>query len=261
MSKIGFPYESHHPQTPPIELHDNSTRTTTHQWSTAPPNGHSGARSFSTSTSSTTSSTSLKNPVDIPRKVSDALTAKGLTVDSTGIVRWAADSTAHPRHWPFERKIYDTAVIVLLEFVVTMISNTGSSIASLAAPELGIGREMSLFVFTTLYLLGQALGGLVFSPIAESFGGRTIYLTSTFGYAVFCVAIVTWPVLWVVVVGRFMTGLLSAIPAVVAAGSFENMWDIGTRTLVIHTWIAGAVLGLCCGPPVATFVATSRLGW
>lgn len=214
---------------------------------------------MSTSTSSLTNS--LKAPIAVPRKVSDALEAKGFAVDDTGTVRWAPDSFAHPRRWPLARKIYDTAVITILEFVVTLVSNTGSSIAPLAADELGISREWSLFVFTTLYLLGQAFGGLLFSPIAESFGGRTIYLSSTFGYSLLCVAIVTWPTLPVIVVGRFTTGLLSAIPAVVAAGSLENMWDIRTRTLVIHTWIAGAVLGMCCGPPLATYVGTSSLRW
>lgn len=218
-----------------------------------------GRRSMSTSTASSTSS--LKKPIVVPRKVSDSLQAKGFEVDDTGTVRWAPNSFAHPRKWPLVRKIYDTTVITILEFVVTLVSNTGSSVAPLAADELGVSREWSLFVFTTLYLLGQAFGGLLFSPIAESFGGRTIYLTSTFAYSLFCVAIVTWPTLPVVVVGRFMTGLLSAIPAVVAAGSLENMWDIRTRTLVIHTWIAGAVLGMCCGPPVATYIGTSNLRW
>ncbi|KAK5173928.1 uncharacterized protein LTR77_002609 [Saxophila tyrrhenica] len=218
-----------------------------------------GRRSLSQS--STSSSSSLKKPIAVPRKVSDALEAKGFEVDNTGTVRWAPDSLTHPRRWSLVRKLYDTAVICFLEFFVTLISNTGSSVAPLAADELGLSREWSLFCFTTLYLLGQAIGGLIFSPIAESFGGRTIYLSSTLGYSLFCIAMVTCPILPVVVLGRFMTGLLSAIPAVVAAGSFENMWDITTRTFVIHTWIAGAILGLCIGPPVATFVATSSLRW
>lgn len=38
---------------------------------------------------------------------------------------------------------------------------------------------MAIFCFVTVYLLGQALGGLVFPPIAECFGGRIIYMLST----------------------------------------------------------------------------------
>jgi len=174
-----------------------------------------GRRSLSQS--STSSSSSVKKEITIPREVSQALEAKGFAVDSNGTVSWAPDSLTHPRHWSLRRKVYDTAIICFLEFFVTLVSNTGSSIAPLAADQLGLSREWSLFCFTTVYLLGQALGGLIFSPLAESFGGRTIYLTSTFGYSLFCVAIVTWPIVPVVVVSRFMTGLLSAIPCVVAA--------------------------------------------
>ena len=91
------------------------------------------------------------------------------------------------------------------------------------AEELGISRQMAVFSITTVYLIGQAIGGLVFPPIAESFGGRTIYLTSTFGFAVLSSIIPVWPTLPVLITSRFITGLLSAMPCVVAAGSIENM--------------------------------------
>ncbi|KAK3723561.1 hypothetical protein LTR37_001813 [Vermiconidia calcicola] len=207
------------------------------------------------------SSSTLKASVAVPREVSDALEAKGLRVDNEGVVRWAPDSITHPRQWPLRRKVYDSAIIWFLEFFVTLVSNTGSSIAPVAANELAISTEVAIFCFTTVYLVGQAIGGLILCPIAESFGGRTIYLTSTAGFAITSILIAAWPILPVVIGGRFVTGLLSAMPAVVAAGSIENMWDMTSRTFVIHIWIAGAVVGLSLGPPIATFVSTSALGW
>lgn len=215
------------------------------------------------SQSTTTSSSSLKKPIILPRKVSEALLADGFEVNDDGVVRWAPDSSTstHPRRWPLARKVYDTALICFLEFFVTLISNTGSSIAPIAAEELGVSREVALFCFTTLYLIGQALGGLIFSPMAESFGGRTIYVTSTFAYAFFCVMIAVRPTILMVVTGRLLTGFLSAIPAVVAVGSFENMWDVTTRSLAIHVWQAGAIIGLCAGPQIAIVFSTSTLRW
>ena len=132
-------------------------------------------------------------------------------------------AATHPRQWPLVRKVYDSAIICFLEFFMTLVSNTGLSIAPQAAHELGVSTEVALLCFATVYLIGQAIGGLVFPPIAESFGGRVIYLTSAFGFAVFCVVIAAWPTISVVVLCRFITGLLSAMPAVVAASSIENM--------------------------------------
>lgn len=119
------------------------------------------------------------------------------------------------------RKVYDTAIIVFLEFFMTLISNAGSSIAPTAMHDLGIGRVSTLAALTTVYLLGQAIGGLILPPFAESFGGRSIYITSTVGFAFFCVIIAAWPALPAVIIGRFGSGALSAMPAVVAAGSIE----------------------------------------
>lgn len=202
-------------------------------------------------------------PTPIPAPITAHLHTRGFTVDpTTGLVRWSAASPSHPRNWPLRRKLYDTALIVLLEAVMTLVSNTGSSLAPFAGPQLGLSREGAVACFTTVYLLGQALGGLVFPPVAESFGGRAIYLTSTFGFALGCVLLAAAPGrLGVVVACRFVTGLLSAMPCVVATGSLENMWDFRSRTFVIHVWISAAVVGLALGPPVATFVSTSALGW
>lgn len=119
------------------------------------------------------------------------------------------------------RKVYDTAIIVFLEFFMTLISNAGSSIAPTAMHDFGIDRVSTLAALTTVYLLGQAIGGLILPPFAESFGGRSIYITSTVGFAFFCVVIAAWPVLPAVIIGRFGSGALSAMPAVVAAGSIE----------------------------------------
>lgn len=136
----------------------------------------SNSRSVSNCSMSTPSSgSSLKK--ELPCHVREALDKHGFTADSFGVVSWQIGHHKHPRHWPLIRKAYDSAIIIILEFSMTLISNTGSSIALQTHSSLGVSREVALFCFTTVYLLGQALGGLVFPPFCESFGGRTIYGT------------------------------------------------------------------------------------
>ncbi|KAK4500868.1 hypothetical protein PRZ48_009060 [Zasmidium cellare] len=185
-----------------------------------------------------------QNTVDVPADVSFALLQKGFDVDRQGVVRWRQNSvtSVHPRRWPLLRKSYDSAVICFMEFVMTLISNTGSSIVPYAKDDLGISRELGLFYFTTLYLLGQAIGGLILPPVAESFGGRSIYLTSTIAYSACCVVLGACPTVPVVIVMRFATGFLSAMPAVVACGSIENMpW-----LFYIAAIVTAAIALMCC---------------
>ncbi|TKA72980.1 hypothetical protein B0A55_05301 [Friedmanniomyces simplex] len=211
--------------------------------------------------SNTSSTTCLKQHIDIPRRVSDALDARGFNVSSEGLVTWQAGSRSHPRNWSLLRKSYDSGLICFLEFWMTLISNTGSATSEAAQDELGISRELGVFCFVTVYLLGQALGGLVLPPMAESFGGRTIYVVTTLLFGVCCLVIALVPTLPAIVVGRAISGALSAMPAVVAAGSLENMFDAKGRIYLIHIWISGAVLGLALAPPVATYISASSLRW
>ncbi|CZT17159.1 related to multidrug resistant protein [Ramularia collo-cygni] len=199
--------------------------------------------------------------VGIPAHVHDALEKRGFQANGSGEVTWLENSKSHPRQWSLTRKIGDTAVICVLEFLTTLMSNAGSSITSDVGMKIGAGREVALLCLVTSYLAGQGLGSLIFPPIAEVFGGRTIYVASTFGYAVTCLIIAACPNLVVVVIFRFLGGFCSAIPTVVAASSIENMWDSTARVWVIHIWIASAVLGLGIGPPVATYAALSPYGW
>ncbi|KAK5742810.1 hypothetical protein LTR17_003058 [Elasticomyces elasticus] len=204
---------------------------------------------------------STRNRLAIPRKVSDALLAKGFNVSTEGLVTFQPGSRSHPRNWSVLRKSFDATLIIILEFWMTAISNTGSATSEAARERLGISREIGTFCFVTVYLLGQAIGGLVLPPIAETFGGRTIYVATTLLFGVCCLIIALAPTLPVVIVFRTISGVLSAVPAVVACSSLENMFDSKQRIFLIHAWISGAVLGLAVAPPIATYISASSLGW
>lgn len=57
-----------------------------------------------------------------------------------------------------------------------------------------------------------------------------------------------------------MTGILSAIPTVVVAGSIEDLFNIQARVWVIFCWVFVGNLGLVLGPIFSTYV-TVVLDW
>lgn len=226
----------------------------------------SSQRSVSTSSASSNASDSpliqeKQQNVKVPLHVATALAHRGLDVDASGKVTWRSNSPLHPRNWSTARKTYDTAVICFLEMFTTLISNTGSSTAAAGADDLGVSKETALICFTTTYLVAQAVGGLVLPPIAETFGGRTLYIVGALGFTTACVVMTVIPTLPAVISGRIVCGFMSALPATVAVSSFENMFDTRARIWVFHIWISGAVSALGMGPVVATYISTSTLGW
>jgi len=224
------------------------------------------SRSVSTSSSSSSLSSTLplmkeKQPLKVPLHVAAALAHRGFDVDDGGRITWRPTSTSHPRNWSPARKTYDAFVIILLEFFMTMVSNTGSSVSTVAMQDLHVSKDVALICFTTTYLLAQALGGLILPPIAETFGGRTIYIAGSAGFTVCCIVMASSPTLPAIIAGRTICGFMSALPATVAVSSFENMFDSRARIWIVHMWIAGAVSALGIGPSVATYISTSSLNW
>ena len=197
----------------------------------------------------------------IPDPVLKALGNEYLTINDNGLVTFAPSSPAHPREWLQRRKLYESAIISLLEFVTTVISNVGSNVATPAAAHMGVSLDVSIFCLATLYMLGQALGGLIFPPTTEVFGSKSIYVFSTALYAVLCLVIGFAPHLSTVIIGRFLCGMLSAMPTCVAIGSLENIWDSRARIWAISVWAAAGIFAMAVGPMFAVFVSESSLGW
>ena len=110
------------------------------------------------------------------------------------------------------------------------------------------------------YLIGQAVGGVLFPPYSESFGRKKLYIIATFFFSFFCVLIAAVPSIATVIVGRFSTGVLSAIPSIILAGSIEDMFNSGPRIWMIYLWSIAANLGFCIGPIVGAYV-TTELNW
>lgn len=197
----------------------------------------------------------------IPGAVLKALADDGLAVNKNSLVTFAHASPSHPRQWTTRRKLYDTFVICFLEFVTTIMSNAGSNIADESSRYLGISREVAIFCLSTLYLFGQAFGGLIFPPITEVFGTKIIYASSTALYAGLCLMTGVRTNLATIIIGRFFTGLLSSIPTCCACGSLENMYSSKARIWAISIWAAAGVYAMSIGPLYAVAISESGLGW
>ncbi|KAL4877939.1 major facilitator superfamily domain-containing protein [Aspergillus karnatakaensis] len=194
-------------------------------------------------------------------KLQIALNEHGLELTPDGkYVRWAASNKDHPRNWPGWRKVYDIGLVIFLDLFTTSISTAGSSAAEHAHEEFGISRVLGIFIFVSLYLLGQGIGGVLFPATSEAFGRKRLYIISTALYSVFCVLVGVVPSIAGVVVGRFLSGFLSAMPTIVVAGSIEDMFNSKSRVWLIFLWALVANTGLVIGPIMSIYIISS-LDW
>ncbi|KAL4736036.1 major facilitator superfamily domain-containing protein [Aspergillus similis] len=199
--------------------------------------------------------------------VSNAITDEklcphGLEIDpGSGYIRWKKDSKDHPRNWSIPRKTYDTSLVMFLEFYTTVISTTGASAAELALHDYGASKMTLLMAFSLMYQLGQAMGGLIIPPSSDLFGRRMPYLLSCALFSLSSLIVGAVPHISAVFVGRFFSGLASAVPSVVVSGTVEDQFNTERRVWIVLLWNAAATAGLAFGPVYAsciTMVASWR---
>jgi MFS family permease len=167
----------------------------------------------------------------------------------------------HPRNWPARRKAWIISILVFLEFFVTIIATTGSAAVHYALSDFpNDGKKSLMASFVSTYSFGQAVGSILIPQFTEAFGRRQFYLWSTGAFSVTCVVTGVTPSIVGVAFGRFLGGLASAVPAVVVAGSVEDLFDERSRIWLIWLWNCLTVAGQVLGPVYSTYIA-ARFGW
>ncbi|KAJ5541494.1 hypothetical protein N7494_006570 [Penicillium frequentans] len=211
--------------------------------------------------SSQTDTGPLISPIPGHRDLRSVLNEYGLEFTPDGqLIRWSASNKNHPRNWTLGRKIYDSHMIIFLDLFTTCISTAGSTAADHAQHEFGVGHTFSIFIFVSLYMIGQATGGIIFPSYSEAFGRKKLYIISTALYSIFCVIVGVAPSITAVAISRLISGILSAMPTIVVAGSIEDMFNSRDRVWLIFLWAMVANIGLCMGPIMSTYI-TAHLGW
>lgn len=222
--------------------------------------------------------TSLNSPSRTRESTDNLLEQHGCHLEDGNTVCWNDDSKDHPRNWSLFAKCYTTVVICWVELYMTGISSAGVSFilpfctttASLiklktaasnsARMEYDMSRTLGVFAFVTMYLLGQTVGGIVCSPISETFGRRTLYIVASAMFCIFSVITAAVPSSIAVYFGRFFQGLGAAVPACVAFGSIEDMWAAQIRIWVVYWYTVSGFVGLVLGPIYSSYI-TQVYGW
>ncbi|KXJ97225.1 major facilitator superfamily transporter [Microdochium bolleyi] len=188
------------------------------------------------------------------------LCAHGLQRDAHGLICWLPGSADHPRNWNSGRKFYTICLIILLELYTTIISTTGAAVAREVGPRYGLEELPVLFAFISMYQLGQAVGGYFIPPLSEIAGRWWPYFVSSLLFSVFCLVIPLGGHVATIYAGRFITGLASAVPSVVIAGSIEDLFNIRQRVWMVIIWNSSTTIALCLGPIYASYMI-ARVGW
>ncbi|CCH42553.1 putative MFS-type transporter [Wickerhamomyces ciferrii] len=119
--------------------------------------------------------------------------------------------------------------------------------------EFGVGREITLLT-TTLYLLGIALGPMIFGPVSEVYGRKSGVLIPLFISSIFTFATASTYNVASMMICRFFSGFFAGAPIVSSGGVLADLWnpaERGSALAVYSLFVAG---GVAFGPTISSLL-------
>ncbi|KJA27247.1 hypothetical protein HYPSUDRAFT_198515 [Hypholoma sublateritium FD-334 SS-4] len=182
------------------------------------------------------------------------------------IVDWDLNDPEDPYNWSKTKKWIITMQLALCTWTVSFGSSSYSGGLKQTAQDLGISFEAAI-LGTSLYVLGFALGPLIFASMGEAsthlmFGRRIVFLVTLSLYTIFQVQGALSYNLATLLSCRLLTGIFGSSPLTNAGGAVSDIWSFRERGLASAIYATIPFLGPVIGPIVGGFVVEDpRLGW
>ncbi|KAJ3788558.1 MFS general substrate transporter [Lentinula aff. detonsa] len=176
------------------------------------------------------------------------------------IVVWDEEDPEDPYNWSNTRKWIITTQLALTTFTVSFSSSSYSGGLEDITRDLNVSDELAVLGIS-LYVLGFAVGPLLFAPMGEMYGRRIIFLITVGLYTPLHIGGAFAKNITTVLIVRLLTGIFGASPLTNAGGAVADIFTPRERGLASAIYAAVPFLGPVIGPIVGGFVADSSLGW
>ncbi|KAF4999679.1 hypothetical protein FDECE_11433 [Fusarium decemcellulare] len=195
------------------------------------------------------------------RTSSDGTT--GFSTDDEGpiIVGWdGPNDPENPKNWSKRRKCINIGLMSLL----TIISPLASSMFAPGVPQLmknfhAHSNELATFV-VSIYMFGYAFGLMIFASLSEIFGRLYLYKIGNVFFGLFCIGAALSTSIDMLMVFRFLMGVVGCIPTTVGIGSIIDIVSLEFRGRAVSLWAIGPLLGTVLGPTAGGYLI-QHAGW
>ncbi|KIX96607.1 uncharacterized protein Z520_07873 [Fonsecaea multimorphosa CBS 102226] len=195
----------------------------------------------------------------------EVLAKKGTNVDDLVIVDWYSPTDPeNPRNFSRTKKLWASFIIFLYTFVVYCTSSITTPSYPYIAPQHGL-NETSVSLILALYVLGYALGPLLFAPLSEiPWIGRNIpYWASFLPFLAFSIALTQVQDLnfATICVLRFLQGYFGSPILATGAASYDDLFDEFESPYGYMLWLGAMYAGPAVGPLLSGYAVVKDFRW
>ncbi|KAK0253454.1 MFS siderochrome iron transporter 1 [Friedmanniomyces endolithicus] len=198
------------------------------------------------------------------------------TEDDPYVVTWIEDDPRNPMLYSNVKKWSLTMLVAIATLAVAFVSSAYSGGAKEVIKELQCSQEVYTLGLT-FFVLGFAIGPLLWAPLSELFGRQVLYVTTYGALTAFNAGAAGSQNIATLIVLRFLAGAFGSSPLTNAGGVIADMFAAKQRGLAMSLFAAAPFMGpvsnicLFCrdsaadmfqvlGPIVGGFVGET-IGW
>ncbi|KAI3559124.1 MFS multidrug transporter [Colletotrichum abscissum] len=175
------------------------------------------------------------------------------------VVEFLVADSANPLQLPSWRKWSITFLQAFAVLAVSFASSSFSSGIPYIVDEFNVSRMVAL-LGVSLFVIGFALGPLVFAPLSEMFGRQLIFVITFGALTAFNAAAAGSKNIETLLILRFLAGTIGSALLTNAGGVIADMFSADERGLANALFATAPFLGPAVGPIAGGFLSQAK-GW
>ncbi|KAI0123370.1 major facilitator superfamily domain-containing protein [Xylariales sp. AK1849] len=164
------------------------------------------------------------------------------TETSPYIVDFLVADPYNPLLLPRWKKYMCTFLVAFATLAVTFISSAYSGAVPGINAEFGISEDVSI-LGVSVFVLGFALGPLLWAPLSEQFGRRLTFFGTYLALTAFNVGCIAANNFTTLVILRFFAGVFGSSCLTNAGATIADMFDASERGMMLAIFVAAPLLG------------------
>lgn len=181
------------------------------------------------------------------------------TEDDPYAVEWIPNDPRNPMQYGEIKKWSITMCIAFATLAVALVSSAYTGGIDKIMVELHIGQEVAT-LGVSLFVLGFAIGPLMWAPMSELFGRQVLFIGTYAGLTAFNAGCAGAQNAQTLIILRFFAGAFGSSPLTNAGGVIADMFPAAQRGLAMSVFAAAPFLGPVLGPIIGGFLGMNA-GW
>lgn len=175
------------------------------------------------------------------------------------VVEWIPNDPRNPMLFSATRKWLITLSVSIATLAIAFASTAYSGSIPQIIEEFHVSDEVATLGIS-LFVLGFAIGPLLWAPLSEIYGRQILFIPTYAGLTAFNAGVCGAQNIQTLLVLRFLAGAIGSSPLTNSGGVVADMFPASQRGLAMCLFASAPFLGPTLGPIVGGFVGES-VGW